>query len=751
MNINDRKPNCDDPLMLWAVRESDPKRFVYVGTLTAKENGAACGCLCRGCGERLLAINTDKPPSHFERRGTKRRHFKHRTTAAADSRCLSKIARLLALQVFVEQQVVYLPSRERKVNRLLPNGSSLVADLSNAPETIGVSSRTWIDDFSAVLVLEDGRELLVTIRARHTLDAEINSTCVLSLAGINDPMIASWDTEKILAHLRAPQNGAEWSRHWDDNERFAMTEDALAQQHALLLGDIPSEWLEGLDGKQFGETILHYLIKKAVAERGAIQVPAYRVPVTRRMPDGEMAEEMAHWPACTLVLQEVRLEKRLGSMVPDVMCRATVQGERFAPFELMIEGAVTHLVDSEKRKKIVDANVACIEIIASFFDRVGQVPAAEIEELVCSSTAAKQWIYLPQAHRAAEKRLDMRAIAIERRQKEEARRRIQEEKEREDRERKEALETQRVNQWLTKSTDTALVAGYVKILKSLWSDSSTYVDGYKAKYHTSLVDELRKRLILTEHSAHVESVTGILRTLVTARDGFWETTGEGSMRALGFAAQGGNNARYAVDLMFALAKRRGEMSAAQRQAYKDYCALVRKEVAQENPKFRRDEGLLKLHALIIPALGTSRESELASPRHYAQMKNAREAAERQAVTRQKRLAAVNAGRLKQERASLDHAIRGAIQVASSSLRWQIFPFESPTSTVLLTRYNQTRPADMRFVDLSAQELIQTAEKFRKSAASIEAALSAVKFAAVEDVHMAARALVHAGLCTRNTK
>lgn len=746
MTSTEPDDNCDS-LILWAVRESDQRRFVHVGMLTAKENGAACRCLCRSCGERLIAINTDKPPKHFELPRTKRRHFQHRGTVTDQARCARKIAQMVALQVFVEQDTVYLPRRERSAKRKLPNGGSLLADLSTAPEKVRVLSRTWIDDFEFNMVLEGGREMRVTVRARHTLDANANSTCVLSLAGACDPMMASWDNEKILEHLRAPQNGLQWAQHWDDVDRAAMAEGELNQQQSLLLGDIPPEWLEGLNGKQFSETILHYLIKRAVVERGSIRVPEYRVLISHEMPDGKVEKDVAYLPACVLLIEDVRLEKRLGNMVPDVLCRATAQGASGLSFDLMIEGAVTHKVDTEKFRKVVVSNVACIEIQAGLFDRVGQVPAAVIEEIVCSSEAVKQWIYLPHAHEAAKRRLGQRAAAIQRKLQEEKRQRESAERARVKKDREEAAENEKVSAWAARCSDAKLVEGYVRILKTVWAGDSPYSKGHKVQQHKAVIEELRKRKISTESSVYVESGAGVFRSLVAATEEPWEAVGWEALRTMERAARGGEHANYAVDLMFALATRVKDMSPEQQQLYKDFCALVRKGIAEESSKFRRDERRMKLHALIVPALGNADVAFLGTPKHYAEMKSARERAERKAHLRKKRKALVAIGRAKQEKAAKERAIQDAIELVSNGLRWRTFPFgDPPSSVVLLTRYNQNPPKDLKFVELSVQDLIQKAESFRRDSAPIKLALMALNFQVVDDVHMAARALVYANLC-----
>jgi hypothetical protein len=258
------KGGCDEQLVLWAIRQNDAdRRFVHIGLLGSDDRGAACNCICRACGEQLIAINVDKSASHFERPGTQRRHFKHRHTSAGQTRCNSKLARLIAMQLYLEQGVVHLPPRTLKASKRLANGHEIRNERTIEAEEVAVRSKEWIDDEQAILVLDDGRELLVTVRARLTVDDKARADCVLSLAGVTDPAIATWDKDQILNHLKLPGSGMTWDRHWQDDELAGSDDLELAKSEDLLLGGIPREYLEGLEGKQYNETILQWLIKKA--------------------------------------------------------------------------------------------------------------------------------------------------------------------------------------------------------------------------------------------------------------------------------------------------------------------------------------------------------------------------------------------------------------------------------------------------------------------------------------------------------
>lgn len=609
-------------------------------------------------------------------------------------------------------------------------------------------NRTWVDDWTALLELDDGRQLAVTVKTVQTFDLQHGSSCVLSLAQACDPRIVGWGKEEILAHLRAPDSKVSWHRHWDDERASADADQLLADGEAELLGGIPAEWLEGLSGKQFNETLLHFLIKKAIAKRGSISVPAYRATESEVMPDGGETIESASWPACALVLEDVRLERQLGSMVPDVICRARRAHCAEPTFDLMIEGAVTHLVDVQKAAKIRAAKVACIEIVTSHFDRVGHVPAREIEDLVCSSTVAKQWIYFPLAHEDAKRRLSAKANAIaqqleaqQREQERQAKRLAQEQRQRQQK-------AEEVKRWVANSTDTDLIRAYVKIMLALWSGDTTFSIEPSASRYRSVVAAMRERQIWTKPASALESRFGSFYELVMARRGEWSEYGDKALTSLARAASPSDNSRYAIDLMAALASRRPEMTNDQQHAYDRCCASIKKEVAAENPKFLRDPQRQRLHTLLIPALAAPALACYGTEAHYAKMRNIRTEKERLAKVRSGRIKLVQAGRARQAKAVKDQAITAAIEQVSQRIAWRHFPFEPPNIVLLMARYGDKRPPDLRFTNAGAQDVLIVAERHRAEAASVFTALRAIGFTIESDVIVAEQVLVLSGLCVR---
>lgn len=743
-NVN-RKSGCEEPLLLWAVRESDLKRFVHIGMLSPSEKGAACKCVCRSCREPLLAINVDKPQEHFERPGTQRRHFKHRHTNPEETRCLSKVARLLALQLFVEQDVVFLPARTRHVSNQLPNGHLVASELSIAAESSRVCDRVWIDDHSAVLVLEDGRELLVTVRARHVLD-KLNSTCVLSLAGINDPEIATWNTERILEHLRVPGCGMAWDRHWGDDDLKSREAEALLRNEEEFLGGIPREWLVHLSGKQFSETILHWVIKRAISVKGELRVPEMRVEVNRWMPDDTEARETAHCPAALLILKDIRLERRLEGMVPDVFCRARRADGRGVSFDLMIEAAVTNYIDLVKSQKIKQAGVACIQIRADRFAQAGKVPVAEIEETVWSATSVKEWIVHPwieEEIKKARQRLEDQAVDIQRAMDAEVRK--QEEEQRKIQAKKALREKERegIKRWIGQSAPPSLLRAYAKVLKASWKGDTIYSTGDKEGTHQALWDELVQRNLVCDNRAALESTSGLLRLLLRLEEEPWHSVGT---QALGRLRAALNDymadTHNAIPLMFVLEKRVPEMPSNDLQQFTDLRSTLLQKVKNGSAEYQRNTGNDQLLALLFPNIAYDLASAYGTPAYYANMRALKEQQVAHEKLRAARKSLVKAGREKQDEQQKAAAVEEALDAVAGTLNWRDFPFGDPSPAQLYAQHNRKA----RLQGLSVLDLYIKAEEYRKRRDSVDNALRAMAFTEAGDVASAVSLLRHAKLC-----
>lgn len=733
----DRKAGCEEPLLLWAVRDSGKRTFVHVGMLTPVEKGSACRCICRNCGERLVAVNVDKPASHFDKPRTQRRHFKHHQSDSGESRCLSSVGRFLALQLFVDQDAIYLPPRRRTISRISPTGMTVYAEQETPGKLVQVKSRTWIDDMSAVLRLEDGRELLVTVRAHQKIDDESRSVCVLSLAGVCDPAIASWDSDKILQHLRLPGCGMDWDSHWDDSELNAQKDGDLTEQEDLFLGGIPREWLVDLEGKQVNETILHWLIKKTVAEVGILSVPAFSIPVGNVMPDGSLAKEMAFCSEGVLQLDDIRLERRFDSMVPDVMCRASKIGSNSPQFDLLIEAAVTNYISDDKRKKINASGVYCIQIRADFFSRTGAVRVSEIEKIICTDASVKEWIVHPwitDEIAKARRRLAARATSIQRGIDAEAAAGKQR-----------LVDRSRLEDWLDTAENLTLCKGYLKALKASWAGQPAPQLGTEPVALNDLWDELKRRKIVGTNRQSIEARGSLLSALVRIKE---EASGPkgGALIDLLTRAESYEKGNALV-IMFSLQRNTPSMMPLQAETFQECCERLRTAVQNCTARVCRLTEHDRLYALLFPEIATDLESDYGTQTHMSRLLQEREEQkcvdQRRLDRRQTRVASVQRGRSEKAKKEQAVALAKALATFSGKLRWVKSLSDGPGAGVLYGRYS----GQVSLKDINPMIVLKTAIEYRDRGYNEDAALKAMPFKDVRDIPEVVRLLQLSRLCT----
>ena len=332
-----------------------------------------------------MAVNADKDGEYLKRPGTQRPFFRHANGKQQFS-CLIRAARAAAMQMLMEQDYVTLPSQ-----RYQAYDGEAFEHLSpmHAPEIVTVAARRWIDSFHGVLVLSDGREILLTAHVDSELTQSGGFERVIRI-DCDDPLVATMSPQEILDALRAPDGSMLcWQKHEDD-ERLQQEAVELANEY---LAGIPPELLAGLSRLHANETILHWLIKEAVRKN-----PLMRVPHLRGSLQSQRYKQVVvdfELPALVLEILEPSLEKWMGSIVPDVVCKARVRGSSDEPFDLLIEAAVTHKADEDKLKKVRDQGFSAIEIRSDLFKRVGMIKASVIEHDVCNDPSNKVWLHHP--------------------------------------------------------------------------------------------------------------------------------------------------------------------------------------------------------------------------------------------------------------------------------------------------------------------------------------------------------------------
>lgn len=725
--------------MAWAVRANAGRQAVHISMLGPKENGAACGCVCFACGDKLRAINLDKSDDHFGKPRTQRRHFKH-DHVGADRKCLSAVARLIAMAHFIEQDVIVLPPRTYPASRVLANGKSIDKQVEAPGATVKVIERRWVDNQSAILLLEDGRELAVTVRTSYSLGPDGVSRTVLSFAGVTDPEVASWTKEQILAQMRLP-GWMKWERHWDDEQLDASVQAELAHDEDLLLSDIPREWLEDLSGKMASETILHWIIKRAIERHKVLKVPEFPVVRTQIMPNGAVAKETARFEQQTLVIDRVVFERKVGDMVPDVVCWASKMGSNDPPFQLLIEAAVTHYVNDEKRQKIKQSGIACIQIRADLFSQAGTVPVHQIERMVCSDAAVKEWIAPPDLTEeiaAADRRLAARARPIQKQ--------VDDEKRRKD---KLARDQANLDQWYLEAPDEELAGRYLKELCAAWS-------GYKVLPMFNLeVDRdrlwqnLRKRGLVRGSRSGVESKSGLLYMLWRIQD-LPPTSAhtEVAIDMVRAAAEPGVSglAPNAVLGIYAIQAYHGREVRASSTLYRDIVEVITKSLKAGHSTYARDDTLDPLLRLLFPEISADLDKKVATPAAVretrAQLDAADEDARRVKTRRKNREKAVAEGRSALAAKKLRSSFDAEIALCVTKVRWM----KGPLGPQDAARLDDSFGGQVSFKGLETMTVIKSALKFKSQGGSIKVLLEQLEFSDPRDVRKALKLLHHASIC-----
>lgn len=386
-----------DAVMAWARRSSDAA-VVHVSMLSRAQTGQACGCVCAGCGASLQAVNAGMAAEHFERPGAHRMSFRHQP-GMQRSDCAVRASRAALIAAWIHSGVIGLPARAATARWAGASGR-LHPGLAVKPaaEARILASR-WLDAESAMLTLDSGRHVLVTLRADVTLDDGLHAVLIVDT---NDPEVASMSLQEVLARARLLLRQECWARHWDDAALQTQAHHH-AQSHAAAnmdvlpddgqFGDEPfaaPDFFQTLNPAQRGETLLHLHLKQLLARTELLDVPACSYPVQYTPHGGgRQLEGAARIPAMRLRLSNARLEQHLGDIVPDVMCDAKVDGDLLEAWPLLLEVAVTHRVGGEKLGRIQARGLACLELNAKRFvgdaaltvDQLAQVlqaPQAEV-------------------------------------------------------------------------------------------------------------------------------------------------------------------------------------------------------------------------------------------------------------------------------------------------------------------------------------------------------------------------------------
>lgn len=376
-------PQSGDLVLAWA-RDADTGRAIHISELGRSRQGSQCRCECPNCGLSLVAVNAAKSVYR------KRPHFRHPEGAKRDE-CDLLALRAAALRLWCEQGLIDLPRRRRSGSVVGLSGDLHQAWAELPPEQVGIISHTFVDRTTALLTLDDGRQLRVQLIAKFdTSKDDRTPTIQVELA---DACLAQLAPEELRRRLTLlPEGALAWCSHWDDERLQAEAEN----QARKLADELLDQWPVGLAqhaGPITRETLLHLEVKNIIARCGWFVAPAHVLTEHSRQAVGK--EPVAvNWRFLEqrLDLRDVALERRTANVIPDIVCwAADAAGQDLGP--LMIEVTVTNPLDEERVRRLRATGHACIEVDLSTTG--GRISREQLEQAVLHSTAIKRWIYFP--------------------------------------------------------------------------------------------------------------------------------------------------------------------------------------------------------------------------------------------------------------------------------------------------------------------------------------------------------------------
>lgn len=429
----------------WAhdARTGEPR---YIHDAEVSEGRAECQC--PACHLSLTPVLAGQP---LHRNPTA--HFRHPKGAQKDD-CTLVAARLAAIRNLHERGFIDLPRHRRSVSAVGFSGQGYAGWAEMPEQRISIAGAVLQDHATALLTLDDGRELLVDLTGKREVGCDGRGRAIVTVS-LSDPAIAMMSPEEIRARLRLLPD-IHWCSHWRDD---ALQAAAAKQAHQAAMdamdawGDaeetlfhrsLPSDLEPSIALQLRRETLLHKEVKAILEQSSHIATPGLDVAVTRCAPDefgGEWEDNTLRMQwltgSTTLSLEGAQLERRQGSIVPDVICtlrepRPFIFGvtetwlddgfeeliedghssQRW-PQNLLVEVTVTHGIDQEKLRRIQELDLPTLEIDIGSLG--GRVTREGLRHLVVVETIGKRWVHHPAwrfRRQLLEKELDQHPITL---------------------------------------------------------------------------------------------------------------------------------------------------------------------------------------------------------------------------------------------------------------------------------------------------------------------------------------------------
>lgn len=462
--------------MAWAVTASD-RRPVYVGTLPREQKGLSCCCICPACGAFLQAVGVGL--------NGVRPYFRH-NQSVQDERCRFRVAEVITLAEILKQGYIDLPGPKRAAAIKGASGAMYLGQAMGASARERVVGHTLVSEVAAVLQLESGRTVLLSLRGELNLNS-VGAVSAHVVIQCDDPEVALLSQDEVSERVRLQGYEMCVQHHWLDEEAQRLAEED-ARRKALESLDPPADdagELEGATPEQRAESALHQLVKWVLAKQERFTSPEHRIIETASRPGLGPEVGEIYMPARELAIHDVREEVGHDGYRPDIVCQASDPG--VAPwmpatqYRLLIEVAVTHKVEEKKLGRIVRDDLPCIELDMASLALNGRVTLSEIEDLVRDGVAGKRWLHFPgqdalkaEAARLAQAKLDS-AQALRETQQRQAQERLAREQAEQERRRQAQLAMQADREarrtWLLGLDEDSRLRECRSLLEVFWFDT----------------------------------------------------------------------------------------------------------------------------------------------------------------------------------------------------------------------------------------------------------------------------------------
>lgn len=139
---------------------------------------------------------------------------------------------------------------------------------------------------------------------------------------VNDPTLAGLDPDALKGKLHLlVENGVWCGTHWNDDELNKAATNAAQESAQDALDWVPDAAKNELGAMPPHETLLHWLAKDALLHAHQIRVPRLVLKEPYGVGALSGAVEVARRDSTVLQLSEVRLEKKVGQVRPDVVAQ----------------------------------------------------------------------------------------------------------------------------------------------------------------------------------------------------------------------------------------------------------------------------------------------------------------------------------------------------------------------------------------------------------------------------------------------